>query len=286
MGRIVVGVDESAGAAAALFWAVAEAEVRSWSVTALMAWGFLDQHHATVGEPFDPAYGESNALAALDAIVAEVLGAARVAAVDRKVVCDLPARALLEASDGVDLLVVGARGLGGFRGLLLGSVSQQCLHHATRPVAVVRAGRHDARESSNHVVVGIDGSDAARRALEWALEAGRVHQATVEAVHAWSVPYSGAELSGLGVFDPGPFEAAARHIVDHAVESADASGLPAPVTRTVTDGSAATAILGAAEGADLVVVGSRGLGSFKGMVLGSVSHNLAHLATCPVVVVP
>jgi nucleotide-binding universal stress UspA family protein len=251
-----------------------------------MAWGFLDQHHATVGKPFDPAYGESDARAALDAIVAEVVGTARAATVDRKVVCDLPAPALLEASNGVDLLVVGARGLGGFRGVLLGSVSQQCLHHATRPVAVVRDGRHDARESSSRVVVGIDGSDAARRALEWALEAGRLHQATVEAVHAWALPYNGAELFGLGVFDPGPFEAAARHIVDQAVESADASGLAAPVTRTVTNGSAAAAILGAAEGADLVVVGSRGLSGFKRMVLGSVSHNIAHLAACPVVVVP
>jgi nucleotide-binding universal stress UspA family protein len=286
MGRIVVGIDESAGAAAALWWAAAEAEARSWSLTALLAWGFLDQHHATVGEPFDPAYGESDARAALDAIVTKVVGTSRAATVDRKVVCDLPARALLEISDGADLLVVGARGLGGFRGLLLGSVSQQCLHHATCPVAVVREGPHDAREGSGRVVVGIDDSETARRALEWALEAGRVHQATVEAVHAWSVPYSGGEMFGAGVLDPESFEAAARHIIDQAVESADASGLPAPVTRTVTNGSAAAAILGAAEGADLVVVGTRGFGGFKGMVLGSVSNNIAHRATCPVVVVP
>jgi nucleotide-binding universal stress UspA family protein len=140
MGLIVVGVDESAGAAAALRWAMTEAEARGWSPRAVLAWGYLDQHHATPGQSFDPAYGEADAQAALDAIVAEVVGSARAATVDRKLVNDLPARALLDASEGADLLVVGARGLGGFRGLLLGSVSQQCLHHATCSVAVVREG--------------------------------------------------------------------------------------------------------------------------------------------------
>jgi hypothetical protein len=74
MGRIAVGVDESDGAAAALRWAVREAEVRGWSLTAILAWGFLDQHHAIVGEPFDPSYGEADARAALDSIIAAVVG--------------------------------------------------------------------------------------------------------------------------------------------------------------------------------------------------------------------
>jgi len=57
--------------------------------------------------------------------------------IDLVTVCNLPARALLEQGAGADLLVVGARGLGGFRGLLLGSVSQQVVHHATCPVVIV-----------------------------------------------------------------------------------------------------------------------------------------------------
>lgn len=286
MGRIVVGVDESTGAAAALRWAVREADVRGWSVTALLAWGFLDQRHAIVGEPFDPSYGESGAVVALDSIVAAAVGTVCAATVERKVVCDLAARALLEASSEADLLVVGARGLGGFRELLLGSVSQQCLHHATCPVAVVREGIQPAREGVVRFVVGIDGSDTARRALDWALEAGRVHEAHVEVVHGWTMPYG----VGIGIlaaaFDITPVEDAARRTLDAAVEAANTSGLPAPVIRTLTCGSVAAAILDAADGADLVVVGSRGLGALKGTVLGSVSHNVAHRATCPVVVVP
>jgi nucleotide-binding universal stress UspA family protein len=84
----------------------------------------------------------TRSLPSLDAIVADVVGTGRAASVDRKVVNDLPARALLDASEGADQLAVGARGLDGFRGLLLGSVSQQCLHLATCPVAVVREGVH------------------------------------------------------------------------------------------------------------------------------------------------
>jgi nucleotide-binding universal stress UspA family protein len=286
LGRIVVGVDESAGAAAALRWAVREADVHGWSVNAVFAWTYLDQHHVIVGEPFDPSYGEADAASALDSIVDAALGAARGATVEQRVVNDHAAPGLLEASEGADLLVVGARGLGRLQGVLLGSVSQQCLHHATCPVAIVRDGTEHSREGITRVVVGIDGSDTAGRALEWALEEGRRHHATVEVVHAWAFPYGTGEPSVAVAFDYTPLEDAARRTLDAAVESADTRGLPAPVTRTLAVGSAAASILQAAEDADLVVVGSRGLGGFKGLMLGSVSYHVAHHATCPVVVLP
>ena len=286
MGRIVAGVDESAGAAGVLRWAVHEAEVRGWSLAAVLAWGFLDQHHATVGAPFDPTYGKADATAALESIVAATVGTDAGAAIEQMVVNDLPAAALLDASDGADLLVVGARGLGPVRRLLLGSVSQACLHHATCPLAIVRDGTLDAGERLRRVVVGIDGSDTAGHALDWALEAGRLHQARVEVVHAWTLPYGvGQPFVSVG-FDSTPLEAAARRTLDAAVDAADTSGLPAPVTRTLAIGNPSAVLLEAAVDADLMVVGSRGLGGFKGLVLGSVSHHIAHHATCPVVVLP
>src|SRR5687767_5986167 len=114
MSRIVVGVDASAGAAAALQWAVRESDARGWPLTAILAWDFVNQHDATGANRFDPAYCEADAQAALNAIVASAVGTGPAAAIQQTVVCDLPARALLRASNGADLLVVGARGLGGF----------------------------------------------------------------------------------------------------------------------------------------------------------------------------
>jgi nucleotide-binding universal stress UspA family protein len=286
MGHIVVGVDESAGAAAALRWAVRESDARDWSLTAVLAWNFVDQHYATGEKRFDPSYSETDALAALNAIVVGAVGTRRAATIEPRVVLDLAASALLDVSEGADVLVVGARGLGGFRGLLLGSVSQQCLHHATCPVAIVREGQHDFGVPIARIVVGIDGSETAFQAFQWAVDAGRLHQASVEVVHAWGFFLGVGEPFGAVMFDTAPLADAARRTLDAVVESVDTSGLPAPVTRTLSSESAAASILHAADGADLVVVGSRGLGGFKGLVLGSVSHHVAHHAMCPVVVVP
>jgi nucleotide-binding universal stress UspA family protein len=157
MGRIVVGVDGSEGAAAALRWAVQEGGYRrDATVVAVLAWSLLDQHHPD-GRTFSPTYGPTEARQALAIYVeraraGEATEAAEgeagvapnaAAAVELEVVNDLPARALLDASARADLLVVGARGLGGFRGLLLGSVSQQCAHHAPCPVVIIRPQPED-----------------------------------------------------------------------------------------------------------------------------------------------
>jgi nucleotide-binding universal stress UspA family protein len=114
MGTIVVGVDESQGAAEALRWAAREGARRHWAVTAVLCWGYLDQHHGTRPHAFDPAYTEVPANEALRDIVVRVLGEAA-PAVERRTVKDRAARGLLAASADADLLVVGARGFGRFR---------------------------------------------------------------------------------------------------------------------------------------------------------------------------
>jgi nucleotide-binding universal stress UspA family protein len=282
MESIVVGVDESAGAAEALRWAARESQLRSWPLTAVMCWGYLAQHGATPDRPFDPSYTPADAQAALDAIVDRVLGDGA-ATVKRHTVNDLPARGLLESSSGADLLVVGARGLGAFRRLLLGSVSQACLQHAEIPVAIVRAPTTPRPMGHERLVVGIDGSDTSQRALEWALDEARLRQAAIEVVHAWHPPLLRVPV----LEDPyGPFEDLARSVVDTALELADVSGLPAPVRTTIRAGSGGSVLIDAAEEADLVIVGSRGLGGFKGLLLGSVSYQVTHHASCPVVVIP
>jgi nucleotide-binding universal stress UspA family protein len=289
---IVVGVDGSEGAAHALRWAVREAGLRGRPVTALLAWGYLDQHWAAPDHVFDPAYGEADALAALDEAVARALDVEAAAGVTRRAVCDLAARALLDASAGADMLVVGARGLGGFRGLLLGSVSQQCLNHARRPLAIVRHG-DDAAEIHAHagperIVVGVDGSKPANRALRWAVDEARLRGGVLELVHAWRVPVSvvGVAPGATVGVDPFGLETNAAAVLDEATDAVDQTGLAWPVERTLSNRGAAWAILESARQADLVVVGSRGRGGFAGLVLGSVSHQVTHHAPCPVVVIP
>jgi len=283
MGRVVVGVDGSDGAAEALRWAAREAELRGWSITAVSGSGYVDPSRsveAGLGHDYDP----SDAQATLAGIVRSVLGEEPRIIVEQRVERDLGAPTLIEASRGADLLVVGARGLGGFRGLLLGSVSQQCLHHATSPVAIVRAVP-PPHEGPERIVVGIDGSEEAATALGWALDEARLRQAEVEVVHSWHVPYLGGYPYAVAI-DPGPFESAAAEVVDRMLKAADTNGLPGPVKRTIALGGASSAVLEAAASADLIVVGSHGVGGFVGMLIGSVSHAVAQHAPCPVVVIP
>ena len=138
------------------------------------------------------------------------------------------------------------------------------------------------------IVVGIDGSETSQRALRWALDEARLRHATVEVVHAWHQPYTAGYADGYGVptVDPTIDSDAARQTIDRAVEAEDVTGLPAPVARIVACDGAANLILTTAKGADLVVIGSRCRGGFAGLLLGSVSHQVAHHSPCPAIIVP
>jgi nucleotide-binding universal stress UspA family protein len=142
MQRVMVGVDGSEGSSQALRWAFEEGKIRDWPVVAVLVWDLLHQPHPKGTEPFRPDFDEAAARAALDEIVRGVLGE-EAPRVERLAICDLAVPGLLGAVDDGDLLVVGARGLGGFKGILLGSVSEACVRHAPCPVVVVR-GAADA----------------------------------------------------------------------------------------------------------------------------------------------
>ena len=287
MAEIVVGVDGSDHAATAVRWAAREAELHGHTLVAVLVWDLFNQRHADGSRRFDPEYGEPQADAALAAAVDDALGAEAARAVVRRPVCDLPAAGLLGAAADAELLVVGARGLGGFRGMLLGSVSQQCLHHAEVPIAVVHADPHEGTEATDaRVVVGVDGSDPSTAALRWALAEGAARKSVVQVVHAWESPVAYGLVGGLSGADVGRIEEGARSLVDEIVDRAVEGVGPVEVKRTVLPGGPASSLLEAAEGADLVVVGRRGLGGFGRLLLGSVSEHVARHAACPVVVVP
>jgi nucleotide-binding universal stress UspA family protein len=141
MARVVVGVDGSENSVRALREAADQARSREATLTVVSAWHFPGL--AMLPGPEDvptPAKLEGSAQRAIDESVDKLgPGALDGLDVERKVVEGHPADALLREAEGADLLVVGSHGVGGFRGMLLGSVSSHCAHHATIPVLVVRA---------------------------------------------------------------------------------------------------------------------------------------------------
>jgi nucleotide-binding universal stress UspA family protein len=135
------------------------------------------------------------------------------------------------------------------------------------------------------VVVGVDGSECAREALRVAVDEARYRGATLHVVAAWSVPvlmYAGGYMAGV---DPTTFEHAAELEAADAVKDAHTLAPDLEVVGDVSNGSAALVLIDAAEHADLLVVGSRGLGGFERLLLGSVSQQVATHAPCPVLVV-
>lgn len=135
----------------------------------------------------------------------------------------------------------------------------------------------------NGIVVGVDGSPGAAGALRFAAELARARGSELHAVCAWQMPAM-AFAGGVYVGDddlPTALEEGARRVLADAVH-----GLDVPVEQHALQGHASEVLLKAAEGADMLVVGSRGLGGFARLLLGSVSHGVVHHAPCPVVVVP
>ena len=282
MTEIVVGVDGSPHSLDALRWAQREAVLRRGRLVALFAWGFVPPGHAGGGHTFDAGYGPEEA----DRLLAESIDAALGggAGVVRRTVCELPARALLDASARADLLVVGARGVGGFRGLLLGSVSGHCLHHVQVPLAIVRPGAGGAiPKERGRIVVGADGSASAQRALDWAVAEAARRGSALDVVRAWDIAYPAVAPAGGFPVEWAALEADAQDLVDKLLAD---RGLAGRATGRAVQGSPAGTLVRAAAGADLVVVGTRGRGGFAGLLLGSVTHHLAHHAPCTVVAVP
>jgi nucleotide-binding universal stress UspA family protein len=138
------------------------------------------------------------------------------------------------------------------------------------------------------IVVGVDGSEPSRAALQWAVDEACRRQAQLETVHVWQYPnvYATTGAFSAFVFDSSELEAAAKAELDEIVATVDASGLASPIIQTVVSGVPASVLLEKAQDADVLVVGSRGRGGFAGLLLGSVSQQLAHHAHCPLVIVP
>jgi nucleotide-binding universal stress UspA family protein len=139
------------------------------------------------------------------------------------------------------------------------------------------------------IIVGIDGSDHSRHALEWAIREAAVRHAPLTVL---TVQQAVAGYWGGPVLYPGDQELAkkgreiAQEETDRTLEKIDPESRPSSVTVRALTGLPAEALLEAAADADMLVVGSRGAGGFKRLLMGSVSTQVTHHAHCPVVVIP
>jgi nucleotide-binding universal stress UspA family protein len=179
---------------------------------------------------------------------------------------------LVDTSAHASMIVLGHRGTGGFAGLHVGSVAIHTAAHALCPVAVVR-GRPTMPDDP--VVLGIDGSPESVLAQAFAFEAARRRHAHLRVVAVWPPAWTPPPLAQPST-DP-----LVRHLGDMPDRYPDVVLEP----RLVHGESPAGALIGEARDGGLVVVGSRGLGGLRGILLGSVGRALIAHAPCPVVVV-
>ena len=271
----MVGTDGSEPAATALSWAAEEAERRGAVLEVVHAW--LPPYPVLPTDLYTDYAPMQRAAEALVNASVERLRQDLPDLVDVGTSAPMghPAPALLCAAAGAELLVVGSRGRGGSRALMLGSVSERCITRAPGSVAVVP--EPEANIARGRVVVGVDGSPASEEALAWAAREATLRWARLHVVHAW-MPHRGG---------PDASEETSRALLEEMVDGigeARDGGPPDLLLQSVA-GPAARALVQSAAHAELLVVGARGVGGVRGVLPSSVSLQCAHHAPCPTVVV-
>lgn len=274
--NVTVGVDGSPASNVAVGWAVDEATVRRLPLRLVHVVDWPAQGGQTVSAAAVEVLQElrTEGRRILDDRYDYVRALAPELSVSAYLYDGNPARRLIAESADADLVVLGQRGLGGFRGLLLGSVSTQVSAHAYAPVLVVPPGTSARETSPAHVVVGVDGSAGSTYALEAGFAEAAARRVPLVAALVWQpVPY-----------EPDDTEAELRTRLAEAVAVWREKYPVVPVDERLLRGAPAATLVDLLDRASLVVVGSRGRGGFRGLLLGSVSQALLSHAPCPVLV--
>jgi len=280
-GSVVVGVDGSSGADTALGWAVRYASARRKPLTILSGAGD-PLLYTMVSSPIDV---HEELRAGARRITDHALTIARKLAPEIDIEVTTPVRdarnALLESSNDASIVVVGTRGRGPVRSLLLGSVSAAVAEHAACTVAVVRPTDPDVDERS-HIVVGTDGGPASTAALEFGFELASVEHRDIDIVECWSVQDTIMDTVGSS---RGPAQVSEHERMISASLAGCTEKYPGvPVTRHVPDRGVVEAIVDMSTDASTVVIGSRGRSGPR-VLMGSVSRLVAERAHSTVVVV-
>lgn len=286
-GSVIVGFDGSEGSLHALKWAAKAAKDRGRTLEVITTWTM---------PAADLGIGASSTLQEelLDELRQEAHGvndeALKVAAemgtnATGEVLVGRTPAALVKHSEGANLVVVGSHGSGGLTGFLLGSVSRQVATHAKCPTVVVRPLQVDQHD----VVVGVDGSPHSLKALEWAFEQASYTGSALHVLHSWEIPPTWSMVE-VPSYEPEvlirDYGNAELRETSEAMAGFREDFPDVKVRQEVMKGSPVKSLVKASQNAALLVVGSRGLGGFRGLLLGSVSHAVVHKAACSVAVVP
>ncbi|HPE12569.1 MAG: universal stress protein [Actinobacteria bacterium] len=286
-GSIIVGYDGSEGSALALRWAAQAAQQRGRTLEVITTWTMpsadlgIGASGTLQGELLDDLRAEAKAANDEGLRIAAELGANATG----EVLVGRTASALVHHSEGAEMVAVGSHGSGGLTGYLLGSVSRQVATHAQCPTVVVRS----VPEGGQDMVVGVDGSPHSLKALEWAFEQASFSGMSLRVLHSWEIPPTWSMVE-VPSYEPEvlirDYGNAELRETSEAMAGFRENFPDVKVRQEVMKGSPVKALVKASEGAAMLVVGSRGLGGFRGLLLGSVSHAVVHKADCPVAVVP
>ncbi|MEU4223117.1 universal stress protein [Nonomuraea sp. NPDC026600] len=276
---IVVGVDGSASGFHAVEWAADDAfRMRAPLRGVFVVEGWPHEVPQIPAPEWDEALIE-NARKVLAEAEEIARGRQPTVEVGTELIRGTPAAALREQAGDATELVVGSRGLGGFAGAVLGSVSTNVAGQVPVPVVVVRPGPAAVH---GEIVVGLDGSPACEPALAYAFRQAELRGSTLRAVYAWSLPFAFA--AGFSC----DFEAL-RETNQRVADDQLASWREKyPQVKVITDVRCAhpvKTLAAAGDRADLLVIGSHGRSAIRSIVLGSVSRGVLHHAQCAVAVV-
>jgi nucleotide-binding universal stress UspA family protein len=287
---VVAGTDGSAESLRAVDWAAREAVLRGLPLRIVSAAALLPRMAERQRQEVSGLDTVSDTLRkqrdrALAAAAERVRSVAPDLLIDVDELEGAPAQALTEAGSGAAMLVVGARGIGAFAAMILGSVSQYVSAHAACPVVVVREETVAVR---HQVGVGIADPDRCGAALAFAFEEASLRKASLIAVHAWDMPYSQVGSAVWDLTTPGrpvlQEEAAARQL-DEVLADWQCKYPDVQVSQDFVHGHRGRALVGLSARADLTVIGRHAShGVLPGP--GAVRHAVLHHAHGPVVTVP
>lgn len=283
-GVVTVGVDGSAQSLDAVAHAAREAGYRDAALRVVHALAGPTYVEALVWERSEDLLRDE-AYQLVDEAVARARSVAPDVDVSGHVLTGEPLAVLEAQSRSSELVVVGSKGRSRFEDLLLGSNAAGLAAHGRCPVVVVR----EQGDPSGPILLGVDGSPAGAAAVRFALDEAAAQGARVVALHAWTTwnaPVSppgdpGEPYANL----PGMLEDAEHRVLAEALAGTSERWPDVEVEHRTVHSPTREALIEASAAARLTVVGSRGRGGFKGLLLGSVSQAVLHHAHSPVAVV-